>query len=148
MSRYFLVRCKKELLTHLDFPEQANCTNGEVRLVGGSSPHEGRIEICVNDVWGTVCSNSWSTSDSNVVCGQLGYLPIGLIILQQQYHTFNLGGRGKSNAYFGLGTGPILLSNLYCTGTESSLLECNQQSCYATSCTHGSDVGVICERKI
>ena len=50
-------------------------------------------------------------------------------------------------AYFGSGTGPVLLSNLYCTGTESSLLECNQQSCGVTSCTHSNDVGVICECK-
>ena len=62
--------------------KQANCTNGEVRLVNGRGPHEGRVEICVNEVWGTVCSNSWSTSYANVVCGQLGYLPIGLIIQQ------------------------------------------------------------------
>ena len=53
----------------------------------------------------------------------------------------------KTNGYFGSGTGPILLSNLYCTGTESSLLECNQQSCGVTSCTHSNDAGVICECK-
>ena len=58
-----------------------------------------------------------------------------------------LGGRVKTNAYFGSGTVRILLSNLYCTGTESSLLECNQQSCGVTSCTHSNDAGVICERK-
>ena len=57
---------------------------------------------------------------------------------------YNLGGRVR---YFGSGTGPILLSNLYCTGIESSLLECNQQSCDVTSCTHANDAGVICERK-
>ena len=58
-----------------------------------------------------------------------------------------VGSEAKTNAYFGSGTGPILLSNLYCTGTESSLLECNQKSCYATSCTHSNDAGVICECK-
>ena len=57
----------------------------------------------------------------------------------------NLGARVR---YFGSGSGPILLSNLYCTGSESSLLDCNQQSCYVTSCTHTNDAGVICERKI
>ena len=64
------------------------------------------------------------------------------------YYIIDLGGRDKSNAYFGLGTGPILLSDLYCTGTESSLLECSHQSCGVTSCTHNNDIGVICERKI
>ena len=55
----------------------------------------------------------------------------------------NLGGRVK---YFGSGTGPILLSNLYCFGSESSLLECNHQSCGVTSCKHTNDAGAICER--
>ena len=47
--------------------------------MGGNGPHEGRVEVCVNEVWGTVCSSSWSTSDAKVVCTQLGYLPLGLI---------------------------------------------------------------------
>ena len=58
--------------------KQANCTNGEVRLVNGSGPHEGRVEVCVNEAWGTVCSSSWNTDDANVVCKQQGYLPLGL----------------------------------------------------------------------
>ena len=53
----------------------------------------------------------------------------------------------KTNGSFGSGTGPIFLSNLYCTGTESSLLECNQQICVVTCCTHSNYAGVICERK-
>ena len=59
-----------------------------------------------------------------------------------------VGSNAKTNAYFGFGSGPILLSNMHCTGTESSLLECNQQSCYITSCTHSNDAGVVCKRKI
>ena len=59
--------------------KQANCSNGEIRLVGGSGPHEGRVEICINEAWGTVCSTSWDTDDANVVCKQQGYLPIGLL---------------------------------------------------------------------
>ena len=47
--------------------ELEDCINGEVRLVGGSSPHEGIVEVCVDEVWGMVCSNSWSTPDANVV---------------------------------------------------------------------------------
>ena len=45
-----------------------------------------------------------------------------------------------------MGSGPILLSNLYCTGTETSLLDCNRYNMYGTlSCNHRDDAGVICE---
>ena len=60
--------------------KQANCTNGEVRLVDGSGPHEGRVEICVNEAWGTICSDSWNSFDAKVVCRQLGYTSIGLML--------------------------------------------------------------------
>ena len=55
------------------------CTNGEVRLVGGSSELEGRVEICSGGVWGTVCDDGWRNVDARVVCGQLGFASAGSI---------------------------------------------------------------------
>ena len=52
-----------------------------MRLVDGSSPHEGRVEVCVNEAWGAICSSGWGISDGNVVCNQLGHLPIGRLLV-------------------------------------------------------------------
>lgn len=53
-----------------------NCTDGDIRLIGGRSEMEGRVEICFGQTWGTVCDNGWDISDASVVCTQLGFAPL------------------------------------------------------------------------
>ena len=44
-----------------------------MRLVDGKSSNDGRVEICLNGVWGSVCDDLWDSRDARVVCQQLNY---------------------------------------------------------------------------
>ena len=109
-------------------PPEPSTAQGAVRLVNGTGPHEGRVEIFDKGTWGTVCDNYWSKDDGVVVCRQLGYPGV-----QKVY----------KNARFGEGTGPILLDNLQCKGSESNLTQCRNGE---VNCDHSEDAGVTCAR--
>ena len=65
----------------LNVANYSNCTDGDVRLVGGVSQYQGRVEVCLNRAWGTVCAySSWSTQDAKVVCNQIGAMTIGIFM--------------------------------------------------------------------
>ena len=53
------------------------CTDGDLRLAGGSSATEGRVEICIDETWGTICDDMWSSVDAQVACRDLGFSYIG-----------------------------------------------------------------------
>ena len=53
------------------------CDDNDVRLVGGVDQYDGRVEICFNEVWGTVCDDLWSSVDAGVACRELGFPSIG-----------------------------------------------------------------------
>ena len=61
---------------------------------------------------------------------------------------FSVGSVAVSYAAFGQGTGPIYLSNVGCTGSESSLLSCSHSGIGVTSCGHYEDAGVVCPCKL
>ena len=102
---------------------------GSIRLVGGATDNEGRVEVYHNGAWGTVCDDRWDINDANVVCRQLGY----------SRATF-----ARENSAFGQGSGPIYYDEVACTGTESRLADCDHNGIGINDCGHSEDAGVVC----
>ena len=50
-----------------------DCSDGDVRLQQGPGIFNGRVELCLNGMWGLVCATKWDNADASVVCRQLGY---------------------------------------------------------------------------
>ena len=67
-----------------------SCNNGTVRLSGSTIKYVGRVEICVEEIWTTLCDESWDYKDAQVVCRELGYSPYGITDTLIQYLYCNL----------------------------------------------------------
>ena len=69
------------LLLLLSFSLNTACVKGDIRLVPYNSynAHSGRVEVCKDGRWGTICSDSFDGEDARVVCKQLGYSQHGKI---------------------------------------------------------------------
>ena len=55
----------------------SGCAEGDVQLRGSGNYTEGRVEICLNNEWGTVCDELWDVTNAGVVCRQLGLANMG-----------------------------------------------------------------------
>ena len=104
------------------------CTGLPIRLTNGRNEKEGRVEIYWNNQWCTVCDDLWDDIDATVICKQLGYSR----------------GSARVSAYFGEGSGLILLDNVNCGGTKSSIFTCTHRNFGEHDCTHNEDAGVVC----
>ncbi|KAH3768159.1 hypothetical protein DPMN_169371 [Dreissena polymorpha] len=103
-----------------------NFTDKDIRLIGGYSELEGRVEIRKHGVWGTMCSKGFGLNDANVVCR----------MLHKDLRSIDYFFDGR----YGVGRGPI--TNLHCSGSEESIFNCSQYS--SSACTHSEDIGLIC----
>ncbi|XP_060553415.1 scavenger receptor cysteine-rich type 1 protein M130-like, partial [Ruditapes philippinarum] len=78
----------------------------DMKLVNRYDHHEGRVEIQVNGIWGTICSNNFTIAEANVICQMIG--------LEASSIDTDTGGDG-----------PVFISNLQCNGNESHINNCS-----------------------
>ena len=102
----------------------------ELRLVGGSTQYQGRLEIRRNNgTWGTVAGNNWSSVHASVACRSLGFSSSVL--------------SPDLTKHFGVGAGPVHLHVHYCVGSELSLLDSRHDG-WENSNDHSGDIGLHC----
>ncbi|CAL1541079.1 unnamed protein product [Lymnaea stagnalis] len=115
------------------------------RLSGGSQTNAGRIEMAVDNNWGTICGRSWDNKDAKVACRQLQFTD----------------GEAEAEGKYGSGTGPIWIRDIQCDGKESALHQCPhtgfqeeipEQSIFAwlsPPCSdHADDATVFCFKDV
>ncbi|XP_077976687.1 uncharacterized protein LOC120334494 isoform X3 [Styela clava] len=109
--------------------------NVGIRLIGGSNPKEGRVEILHEGKWGTICHHAWDIKDANVTCKMLGY---------------DEAKKAYTNSHFGKGSGKLWLDHVSCTGTEDNIGQCNHKGWGVLNpgsdhcIPHHEDAGVAC----
>ena len=117
--------------------------------MNGSTAYEGRLEVCSNNTYGTVCDDSWDELDARVICRQLGYdSDSKLLNSSVTHHIFFIRSEFTDvipvkSADFGSGLHqPIFLDDVTCTGNEENILNCSYDS--VSNCDHSEDAGVVC----
>ena len=137
-------------------------TEGEVKLVNGSSEFEGRVEVCHEQEWYQLCDDKWDTNETRVLCHQLGSAARGtnsaltyselLTQIKSCTHAYSFltdrvpiyfvaDSQPYGKSLYGAGDVKTLARQLDCEGIEENLLQCSFRS---ATCDDGSIAGASC----
>ncbi|XP_001196501.2 uncharacterized protein LOC756768 [Strongylocentrotus purpuratus] len=110
---------------------------GELRLGGGSTAREGRLEVAYeNNIqpgkWASVCGDGWTNEDAIVACNEAGF-PGPAVAIRHAKEKY---GESYLN---------VMLTNVNCNPEAPSLLECRNTSADARPCRTGREAGAICQ---
>ena len=116
----------------LYFAASSTLEEGDVRLINDNDNTNmtGRLEVYHNGQWGTVCDEFFDSNVAMVVCRQLGFNPVGAMAVFR--------------AVYGRGTGPVLVADARCTGSEENITSCSLSFTSSNFCYHYDGAGVIC----
>ncbi len=132
VEQKFLNNIAKKFLLNLLYLSCVILPSETVRLVGANSRCAGRVEVLHEGQWGTVNNVGWELADAAVVCRELG---CGEAL------------SAPTSVHFGEGTGEIWISELQCTGSESTLTNCRFNG-WGINANHAEDAGVVCSGKV
>uniref|UniRef100_A0A8D8T2J5 Protein bark beetle n=2 Tax=Cacopsylla melanoneura TaxID=428564 RepID=A0A8D8T2J5_9HEMI len=109
--------------------------SSSVRLVGGRSNNEGRLQVRLGDKWGTVCNYGWNIKAAALACHQLG-LVLNPSDWNLEPNEMPQGGTAED----------IIMSNVQCTEDDLDITECRGERAphFENSCEHHHDVGLRC----
>ena len=107
----------------------------------------GRVEVCIDSTWYTICDSHWNKNEASVVCQQLGYSPFGKNKYLLKYFSSFKGALAATKLFVD-NEWPTGLESLYCYGNESLIWQCQYTIATTDSnCLQEQDASVFCLRK-
>lgn len=99
--------------------------------MGGYKSNEGRLEVKIRGIWGTVCNKGWTKTSSDTICHMLGYK-------RAIQTTFGIQYNNTSENQ------PIWLDQVQCIGNEVTIIDCSHGPIGNHLCSHSHDIGMEC----